>query len=271
MKSSYAPSEGNILRMSKSSLMCYLKCPRQYWWRYVGLPDVKAPPSPEMLRGTDVHNAIDSYFADGVLDTLDGDPAMTAFSEIQNDLDKLHPEFNTLETEKRVEALYKFESDGVEYAVQLVGVVDMLMTAFEEDTLCITEVKTGQFSAAKLGRTRKELAYYHFLLSLSGEYDDKEFTHFAYLAPDATDHKLFVSETKKRNKHLLSGQLQGLMLIEKINKRTINSLVTNLEEAVKSIYAAQWPMKWSEYYCSQWCDFALSCDAELNGLTEPVV
>ena len=29
-------------------------------------------------------------------------------------------------------------------------------------------------------------------------------------------------------------------------------------------------MKWNDYFCPTWCDFHLSCEAELTGLAEPL-
>ena len=93
--------------------------------------------------------------------------------------------------------MYDFEDEDGYFQVYLVGFIDAVMTA-PGDGLCLTEVKTGNFNAGKLGRTRKELAYYAFILDLLGE----EATHFAYIAPDATDEKLFLAESNKRNKFI---------------------------------------------------------------------
>jgi len=63
MDSSYDPrEEGKTLRMSKSSFMCYNLCPRQYHWRYMLLKDVREPPTPEMMRGSAVHEQYDDMW-----------------------------------------------------------------------------------------------------------------------------------------------------------------------------------------------------------------
>ena len=55
--SSYHP-DSDILRVSKSSLMTYMKCPRQYYWDKVsGVP--RPPKTEEMIRGTDVHEIME--------------------------------------------------------------------------------------------------------------------------------------------------------------------------------------------------------------------
>lgn len=262
---SYAPKDGEILRMSKSSFMGYNKCPRQYWWRYIGMPDVRSPATPQMIRGTEIHAIIDDYYnnPDDYIVGEDADPAVHSFIEIEQQKTESGL-FETIESERRVEIMYEFEDEDGLFQVYLTGFIDAVMTA-PGDGLCLTEVKTGNFNSGKLGRTRKELAFYAFILGLMGE----EVTHFGYIAPDSTDEKLFLSESNKKGKFLWTGVNQGLMLVEKVNKRTTNALKKSLHKTVKGLYAKEWPMKWSEYFCVEWCDFSLACEQELNGIAEP--
>ena len=52
--SSYTPNKDGITKISKSSYMGYLMCPRQYWWNNIA--DVPRPPPTEaMVRGGQVH------------------------------------------------------------------------------------------------------------------------------------------------------------------------------------------------------------------------
>ena len=55
----YDPSSPGTLRVSKSSFMNYLSCPRQWWWRYVTLYDLKTPKSEAMIRGTVIHEVME--------------------------------------------------------------------------------------------------------------------------------------------------------------------------------------------------------------------
>ena len=59
---------------------------------------------------------------------------------------------------------------------------------------------------------------------------------------------------------------KGILIVEKVNKRSITSLEKSLKEACEGIKNHQWPMKWSDYFCPQWCDFSMSCESEMNGL-----
>ena len=56
--SSYNPNISDILRVSKSSYMTYLMCPRQFYWRYVA--DIPSPPPTEAaIRGSIIHAAME--------------------------------------------------------------------------------------------------------------------------------------------------------------------------------------------------------------------
>jgi len=269
MNTSYAPLDEQVLRMSKSSLMTYLMCPRQYWWRYIGMADVRIPANPAMIRGSGIHESIDFYYQNGEMEeetVWADDPAIAAFIQMEESRKEDTDLFSIIDSEKRLEAFYEFtDEDGKDYEVFLVGFADMLLTA-PDGGVCLGEIKTGNFAASKLARTRKELAYYAFLLGLMGEDIP---THFAYVAPDSVDEKLFLTESNKRNKILWSGQSQGLMLIEKVTKRSLNLIEEKIQKAVKEIYDGEWPMKWNDYFCPEWCEFNLSCEEELNGLAEP--
>ena len=53
--------------------------------------------------------------------------------------------------------------------------------------------------------------------------------------------------------------------MEPIGKRSINAFEKSLSNTIAQLRLQQWPMKWSEYFCPLWCDFCLSCEAELTG------
>ena len=58
MESSYIPGQADALRVSKSSLMTYMMCPRQFYWRYVAdIP--RAPPTEEAIRGGQIHEVME--------------------------------------------------------------------------------------------------------------------------------------------------------------------------------------------------------------------
>ena len=89
MESSYIPGQADALRISKSSLMTYMMCPRQYYWRYVAdIP--RAPPTEEAIRGGQIHEVMEFGLLEGPESAtakadelgVSGDPAVDALTLI---------------------------------------------------------------------------------------------------------------------------------------------------------------------------------------------
>jgi len=70
----------------------------------------------------------------------------------------------------------------------------------------------------------------------------------------------------KRNTEVFMGESQGLAVYEVINKRSITAMEKKLSASVHGIMTQEWPIKWNEYFCTQWCEFHLSCNEELLGV-----
>ena len=98
----------------------------------------------------------------------------------------------------------------------------------------------------------------------------EEPTHFMYISPDyehdPTDRLL--KEADKRGKRLWLGPEQGIVIMEPIGKRSINAFTESLSSTIDNLRLQQWPMNWNEYFCPLWCEFCLSCEAELTGDVE---
>lgn len=283
------------LRVSKSSFGQYSKCPRQYWWNKIALPDLRAPPTEAMVRGTAIHQVME----DGLREVSEGkkanivaginddfhnpfskyaieqevqtEVAVDALSEILQDITLNWGHIEILELEDKhvipytVEVMVEGEDNEAEtiiYPVELVGMIDGVFR-MPNGNIVVVELKTGNANMSKLSRTRGELAFYRKMLMLAG-YDEP--THFLTIMPDAEDPDLILKLEGKRNTELFFGLTQGIGVLEKINSRTITAMEKRLVNAVHGIMTQQWPMKWSEYFCTQWCDFHLSCNEELLGV-----
>lgn len=266
MESSYDPTEeGKVLRMSKSSFVCYRLCPRQYHWRYVIMKDIRTPATPEMIRGSEVHEAYDELWMsefDAVRDGLpSGTPHDLAYDTIA-EIEEARREawgdcFVPIANEQRLEVWDE------EHEVMLVGVIDGILQ-HPDGGLCLLELKTGSMNDGKLSRTRLELSYYSHILKLLGE--EREITHFAYLSPDCENPDFVTKVMNRRGKQVYLGELQGVLIIEKVTKRSGNTFAKHLSNAVSSIKLHEWPMNWNDYYCPAWCDYHLSCEDELGGI-----
>ena len=117
---------------------------------------------------------------------------------------------------------------------------------------------------SKLSKTRKELCFYKRMGELLG-WD--EITHFYYMTPDCDNGDLVQKVMgKKRNKpELLLGTTQGLSIVEQVSKRSITAFEKSLSDAIDGMRTHDWSMKWNDFTCPVWCDFAASCDEERLG------
>jgi hypothetical protein len=266
-KSSYRPGEGT-LRVSKSSLMTYMLCPRQYYWRYVAdIP--KAPPSEAMLRGGKIHTVMeagllfgpDSIWSAADNDGIADDPAVDALTILIHQIAHDIGPFEVIEAEVKHVIPEHYEGGDVEW----VGLIDGLLR-FDNGDIVMVELKTGKMNMGKLARTRKELCYYHRMLKLL---DYEEPTHFLYISPDYEapedgNDKLLL-EGDKRGKRLWLGPEGGIAILEPIAKRSINAFTEGLSSTIDNLRLQHWDMNWNDYFCPLWCEFCMNCEAELTG------
>jgi len=271
LESSYDPTDDKtILRISKSSLMGYMKCPRQFYWGYVAdIP--RPPPSEQMIRGTHIHTVMEVGLLEGpdmmlptaVEQGVDEDEGVDSLNLLLHQIAHDIGGFEVVEAEVKHEVFEEFNGQEIVW----VGLIDGVLR-HPDGGLILVELKTGNMNMGKLGRTRKELVYYTRLLRKLG-YD--EVTHFLYLTPDYEipddgNDKLLL-EGNKRGKTMWVGPERGFALMEPMLERSYNSFEESLYDTIDSLTSHQWPMKWNDYFCPMWCDFSLNCEAELNGIS----
>ena len=266
-KSSYSPADDGPLRVSKSSLMTYMMCPRQFYWKYVaGIPS--PPPTEQAIRGGQIHEVMEVGLLQGP-DSVSGkaqelgvetDPAVEVLTLMIHQIAHDMGPFEVIEAEVKhvIDENYEGKS------IQWVGLIDGLIK-FETGEVVMVELKTGKMNAGKLSRTRKELLYYRRMLTLMDGYEEP--THFMYISPDYehTPNDKLLNEGNKRGKRLWLGPEQGIVIMEPIGKRSINAFTESLSSTIADLTLQQWPMNWNEYFCPLWCEFCLSCEAELTG------
>ena len=271
MTSSYIPGEAEALRISKSSLMTYMMCPRQFYWRYVAdIP--RAPASEEAIRGGIIHEVMEFGLLEGPESAttkakelgVEEDSAVDALTLLIHQVAHDLGGFEVIEAEVKHMIPETYE-DG---EIMWVGLIDGLVK-FGTGEIAIVELKTGKMNTGKLTRTRKELLYYKRMISLMDGYEEP--THFLYISPDYESGEFhnpndkLLQEGNKRGKTLWLGPEQGIAIMEPIGKRSINAFEKSLSNTIAQLRLQQWPMNWNEYFCPLWCDFCLSCEAELTG------
>ena len=289
--STYNPEEVGedmVLRVSKSSYNQYAMCPRQYWWNKIALPDMDIPSSEAAIRGTAIHQVMEDGLrelsldkscdiAAGVMmDTTFNKHAVAQGVQSEAGVDALREILEAIATEWGHLEIVELEDkhvhpytisvltdDGeIHYPVELVGMIDGVFR-HPDGHLVVVELKTGNANASKLSRTRGELCFYRKLLMLKG-YDEP--THFLTIFPDADNPDFLMDLMGKRNTEVFMGETQGLAVYEPVGTRSINAMEKKLSNAVHGIMTQEWPIKWNEYFCTQWCEFHLSCNEELLGI-----
>jgi len=296
-RSVYDPTkvtEELVLRVSKSSYTQYAMCPRQYWWNKIALPDMDIPSSDAAIRGTAIHQVMEDGLRELSLDKscdiaagvmmdttfnkhaiaqgVQSEAGVDALREILESVaeDWGHIEIVELEDKhiipSTVEVLIDNEAgDGAEtliYPVEFVGMIDGVFR-HPDGHLVVVELKTGNANQSKLSRTRGELCFYRKLLMLAG-YDEP--THFLTIFPDADNPEFLLKMMEKRNCETYIGDFMGVAIYEKVGKRSITAMEKKLSNSVHGIMTQEWPMKWNDYFCTQWCEFHLSCNEELIGV-----
>jgi len=281
-----------VLRVSKSSYNNYAMCPRQYWWNKIALPDMDIPSSEAAIRGTAIHQVMEDGLRELSMDKtcdisrlvhmdatfnrhaiaqgVQSEAGVDAMREI---LEAIADEWGYIEIveleDKHVHpyTISVLTDDGeINYPVELVGMIDGVFR-HPDGHIVVVELKTGNANSSKLSRTRGELCFYRKLLMLKG-YDEP--THFLTIFPDADNPDFLMSLMGKRNTQVYMGDSQGLGVYEVINSRSITAMEKKLSNAVHGIMTQEWPIKWNDYFCTQWCEFHLSCNEELLGIGEAI-
>jgi RecB family exonuclease len=227
-----------------------------------------------MIRGTAIHEVMEY----ALTPSIDVRPIPIAIAEeaaktdyahdtgVQNLSDLLqmmsedHNGLNIISLEEKI-VVYDEDNE-----VELVGMIDGLFR-HPDGGVMIVELKTGNVTSGKMSKFRKELAFYHRILTLSGRFTADEITHYCVIAPDCEDEKLANSllNQKRQKRDIYLGNTQGIVIVEPIATRSLNGMAKNLEEAVVGMKQLEVPMKWNDYFCNEWCDYSMSCSTELTG------
>ena len=272
------------VRLSKSQFMTYISCPRKYWWGNVA--EIRGPSNHFMVHGTGVHRALENLYGLWGADTEQPFADMMAKDWEDGSVHSPQKEWNLEQQgvyDGSVEAMIELEQERlrlwgpehfapvefeIKHAVKhplhdfiLVGKIDGVHR-HPDGGLVITELKTGKASKAKLTKTRKELCYYRYMLSLLGW---EEAVYFYYLFPEATNIDLYHELDAKKNTEVWLGSMQGMAVLEKVAKRSITAMHKSLDQACEGIKGDLWEMKWNDYFCSEWCEFNISCESQLLG------
>jgi len=271
--STYNPAEalakGIPLRVSKSSFIGYDGCPRRYWWEKVA--GLRGPPTEHMVHGTQAHETLENLYnsvmeAKEVPDIEGIRPLMTGYDhEAVDNLASIEGERLRRWGPEHfipVEAEVKHEVKHPLYNAVRVGAIDGVLR-HPDGGLIVAELKTGKVSKFKHNKTRRELCYYRFMLELLG-YGSA--IYFYYMYPECDNMSLYQELESKRNNEVWLGDFGGMAVLEKVNKRSVTAMHKKLNVTIEGLFAQEWPMKWNDYFCSNYCDYHMACESEQLGL-----
>ena len=233
------------MRMSKSKINTYLKCPLEFKFQYID--EIEAEPNKYMILGSDVH-LIAEKFADKFGDELEGVNIENELIKIMNELDigyDLSSHVNNLGLffkEVFIDNNYKLFSQE-EYLHDEVhrfsGICDIILED-ENGELVVIDYKTSNSNT--FSRYRRELCYYKLLVE--NVYDR-----------NVSSVGIFFTK---------NGRLRLLDVYEDDNKRKfLNS--AEIEDAVDTFYQVRSEVNSGNFYAKRqflckFCTYKEICD-----------
>lgn len=233
------------MRLSKSKINTYLKCPLEFRLQYI--EEIEAEPNEYMILGSDVHSVAET-FADRFGDELDKINIKNELLKISNDLDMgpdVESHVDNLEVffrEVFVDNDYKLFSNE-EYLHDEIhrfsGICDIILED-ENGDLVVIDYKTSD--SGKFSRYRLELCYYKLLVENVYERNVS---------------KVGIFFTK-------NGRLRLLDVCEEDNKRKyMNS--TEINEAIDTFYEVRKQVNNGNFYrkrqfLCRFCTYKDICD-----------
>ncbi|MBQ6100150.1 MAG: PD-(D/E)XK nuclease family protein [Methanobrevibacter sp.] len=235
------------MRLSKSKVNTYLKCPKEFKFQYID--EIPSKPNKYMSLGSDVH-LIAEKFTDKFEDNLDGIDIQNELIEIARDLDigyGLDEHIDNLAkffNEVFVENNYKFHSNE-EYLIdkkhRFSGICDIILED-ENGHLVVIDYKTSNSSS--FSKYRLELCYYKLLVEN------------VYHKPVSAVGVFFTK----------NGRLRLLDVCEEENKRKYLSYC-EIDEAIDTMYDVRDKINRKEFpakkqYLCRYCTYKKLCEDE---------
>lgn len=197
------------MRMSKSKINTYLKCPLEFKFQYID--EIEAEPNKYMILGSDVH-LIAEKFADKFGDELEGVNIENELIKIMNELDigyDLSSHVNNLGLffkEVFIDNNYKLFSQE-EYLHDEVhrfsGICDIILED-ENGELVVIDYKTSNSNT--FSRYRRELCYYKLLVE--NVYDKNVSSVGIFFTKNGRLRLLDVYEDDNKRKFLNSAEIE---------------------------------------------------------------
>lgn len=208
------------MKLSKSKINTYLKCPREFKYRYID--EIEVEPNEYMELGTNVHLIAEKYakiYGDNpqenpryYLDLIARQEKINV-DEIDTHLDSLASFFNTAFIEKDYK-LFSQEEYLIDEKHNFSGITDIILETADED-LIVIDYKTG--SSSSFNKCRLELGYYKMLVE--SNYDKNVIAAGIFFTKDNKLRLLYFEDKNNKRKYICNKELdEGLDTLYEVRK-----------------------------------------------------
>lgn len=213
------------MRLSKSKINTYLKCPREFKYQYID--EIEVPPNEYMALGNDVHKIAEDYAErygdnpqmdiryslDLIAESLKIDP-----NDVDIHLDGLASFFRKafVENDYNIFSQEEYLTDDEH---NFTGITDIILENPEGD-LIVIDYKTG--SSSSFSRCRRELGYYKMLVE--NVYPDKSVVSAGiFFTKDNKLRLLDFEDIENKRKYICQKELDdGLDTLYKVRSKINN-------------------------------------------------
>ena len=232
------------MKLSKSKINTYLKCPREFKYRYVD--EIEVEPNEYMELGTNVHLIAEKYakiYGDNpqenpryYLDLIARQEKINV-DEIDTHLDSLASFFNTAFIEKDYK-LFSQEEYLIDEKHNFSGITDIILETADGD-LIVIDYKTG--SSSSFNKCRLELGYYKMLVE--SNYDRNVISAGIF----------FTKDNKLRLLHFKDNDNKRIYMCNQELKEGLDTLY----EVRKNVNEAKFPKE--EQFLCRYCTYSAIC------------
>ena len=232
------------MKLSKSKINTYLKCPREFKYRYVD--EIEVEPNEYMELGTNVHLIAEKYakiYGDNpqenpryYLDLIARQEKINV-DEIDTHLDSLASFFNTAFIEKDYK-LFSQEEYLIDEKHNFSGITDIILETSDKN-LIVIDYKTG--SSSSFNKCRLELGYYKMLVE--SNYDRNVISAGIF----------FTKDNKLRLLHFKDNDNNRIYMCNQELKEGLDTLY----EVRKNVNEAKFPKE--EQFLCRYCTYSSIC------------
>ena len=232
------------MKLSKSKINTYLKCPREFKYRYVD--EIEVEPNEYMELGTNVHLIAEKYakiYGDNpqenpryYLDLIARQEKINV-DEIDTHLDSLASFFNTAFIEKDYK-LFSQEEYLIDEKHNFSGITDIILETSDKN-LIVIDYKTG--SSSSFNKCRLELGYYKMLME--SNYDRNVISAGIF----------FTKDNKLRLLHFKDNDNKRIYMCNQELKEGLDTLY----EVRKNVNEAKFPKE--EQFLCRYCTYSSIC------------